>query len=132
MENPNFPAEEELTGSKNGFDDAFDNRTTLVENSVSDLTPPLAENSHNDTDTGNETRYGWRKIQDEKTKRNRQRRAVKSTASSGTEHSHHWLIEEAEGPISNGECKHCGANKDFRNWLEDTDFLTNEEYKIRP
>ncbi|MBI5948483.1 MAG: hypothetical protein HY875_10115 [Chloroflexi bacterium] len=42
-------------------------------------------------------------------------------------HAHHWLIEEANGPLSTGVCKSCGERKDFRNWLLETDFITNEE-----
>ncbi len=46
-----------------------------------------------------------------------------------TAHAHHWLIEEANGLISTGTCKRCGATKEFRNWLEESDFVTNEEYR---
>jgi len=45
------------------------------------------------------------------------------------EHAHHWLIEEARGATSAGRCKRCGATRDFKNWLEDTDFITNEEHR---
>lgn len=31
-------------------------------------------------------------------------------------HVHHWLIEEAIGPTSNGRCRGCGAEKTFRNF----------------
>ncbi len=47
-----------------------------------------------------------------------------------SEHAHHWLIEEAQGPLSVGRCKRCGATRSFKNWLEDTDFITNEEHRI--
>lgn len=46
------------------------------------------------------------------------------------EHAHHWVIEEASGPVSAGRCKRCGASKEFKNWLADTDFITNEEHRI--
>lgn len=46
------------------------------------------------------------------------------------DHAHHWLIEEASGPLSQGRCKRCGAVREFKNWLEDTDFITNEEHRI--
>jgi hypothetical protein len=46
------------------------------------------------------------------------------------EHAHHWLIEEASGPVSRGQCKRCGVTKEFKNWLEDSDFITNEEHRI--
>jgi len=45
------------------------------------------------------------------------------------QHAHHWIIEEASGPLSKGRCKTCGASRDFKNWLEDTDFITNEEHR---
>ena len=45
------------------------------------------------------------------------------------EHAHHWLIEEAAGPLPMRPCKRCGATKTFKNWLEDTDFITNEEHR---
>ena len=32
---------------------------------------------------------------------------------------HYWLIENAEGPTSNGVCKFCGAEKEFSNSLQD-------------
>jgi hypothetical protein len=31
---------------------------------------------------------------------------------------HHWIIEPANGPFSDGACKRCGATRDFRNSLE--------------
>ena len=30
---------------------------------------------------------------------------------------HHWLIEPANGPTSEGVCKHCGAKDSFRNYV---------------
>ncbi|MEP6871749.1 MAG: hypothetical protein ABI939_07850 [Anaerolineaceae bacterium] len=45
------------------------------------------------------------------------------------EHAHHWMIEEASGPLSGGRCKSCGAKKAFKNWLADSDFITNEEHR---
>ncbi len=44
-------------------------------------------------------------------------------------HAHHWLIDEARGPVSRGVCKTCGAEKEFKNWLGETDFITNEEHR---
>jgi len=29
--------------------------------------------------------------------------------------SHHWVIEPADGPISQGICKNCGKVKEFKN-----------------
>lgn len=31
---------------------------------------------------------------------------------------HHWVIQEADGPISSGMCRLCGALKEFKNYLE--------------
>jgi len=45
------------------------------------------------------------------------------------DHAHRWRIEEARGPQSAGVCKICGAERNFRNWLEDSDFITNEEHR---
>lgn len=45
---------------------------------------------------------------------------------------HHWKIEEANGPISKGQCikPACGATREFRNWLPETDFVTNTEHRF--
>ncbi len=32
-------------------------------------------------------------------------------------HQHHWLIEAMTGPTSPGRCIHCGATKEFSNYL---------------
>jgi hypothetical protein len=45
------------------------------------------------------------------------------------DHFHHWRIEEPNGLVSRGVCKHCGATKEFKNWLQDGDFITNEEHR---
>ncbi len=50
------------------------------------------------------------------------------TTSNG--HVHHWLIEEANGPLSYGRCKTCGGQKEFRNWLLETDFTTRSEHEL--
>lgn len=44
-------------------------------------------------------------------------------------HAHHWRIDEAQGPRSEGVCRLCGARRNFKNWLEDSDFITNEEHR---
>ncbi len=41
-----------------------------------------------------------------------------TTASRPESCVHHWLIEPASGPCSNGTCKRCGVTRDFRNSLE--------------
>ncbi len=53
-----------------------------------------------------------------------------STGAPAQNHAHHWVIEEASGPLSPGRCKKCGATKNFKNWLEDSDFITNEEHRL--
>ena len=32
---------------------------------------------------------------------------------------HYWLIVKATGPTSRGECKYCGASRDFENFIPD-------------
>jgi hypothetical protein len=44
-------------------------------------------------------------------------------------HHHHWIIEEASGPTSVGICRYCNARRQFKNWLAETDFITNVEYR---
>jgi len=34
-----------------------------------------------------------------------------------TECRHHWVIESPSGPTSTGVCKHCGAVKEFNNYM---------------
>ena len=46
------------------------------------------------------------------------------------DHFHRWRIDEPEGPTSTGTCKVCGATKQFKNWLSDGDFITNEEHRM--
>jgi len=46
------------------------------------------------------------------------------------DHAHRWLIEEPNGPKSAGVCKICGVAKEFKNWLQDGDFITNEEHRV--
>jgi len=45
-------------------------------------------------------------------------------------HGHRWRIDEPSGPMSLGVCKTCGATKEFKNWLSDGDFITNEEHRV--
>jgi len=42
---------------------------------------------------------------------------------------HHWIVEDADGPVSRGLCKLCGARKDFSNYLSDCLQATEEEYE---
>lgn len=51
-------------------------------------------------------------------------------ATAAADHYHRWRIEEPSGPRSAGVCKTCGATKDFKNWLSDGDFITNEEHRM--
>jgi hypothetical protein len=45
-------------------------------------------------------------------------------------HAHHWLIDEANGPLSAGRCKTCGERKSFRNWIDEPTFVTRAEEPI--
>ncbi len=31
---------------------------------------------------------------------------------------HHWIIQRAEGPLSTGVCQVCGAEREFKNYVE--------------
>jgi len=31
---------------------------------------------------------------------------------------HHWVIQPANGPVSNGACQICGENREFENYVE--------------
>ena len=31
---------------------------------------------------------------------------------------HHWVIQPADGPVSNGACQICGETRDFKNYVE--------------
>ena len=31
---------------------------------------------------------------------------------------HHWVIQPADGPVSNGFCQICGENRQFKNYVE--------------
>lgn len=53
----------------------------------------------------------------------------KTETATPADHFHHWRIEEPNGLVSIGVCKHCGTTKEFRNWLADGDFITNEEHR---
>lgn len=32
--------------------------------------------------------------------------------------AHHWVIQPADGPMSNGTCQICGESRDFNNYVE--------------
>ena len=32
--------------------------------------------------------------------------------------AHHWVIQPADGPMSNGACQICGESRDFNNYVE--------------
>ena len=31
---------------------------------------------------------------------------------------HHWVIQPADGPVSNGACQICGESREFKNYVE--------------
>ena len=31
---------------------------------------------------------------------------------------HHWVIQPADGPVSNGSCQICGESREFKNYVE--------------
>ncbi len=44
--------------------------------------------------------------------------------------SHHWRIDEAQGPTSPGACKVCGALREFKNWIAEADYTTRTEHEF--
>lgn len=54
---------------------------------------------------------------------------VAEKPSAQVDHFHRWRIEEPNGPTSTGVCKICGQTKQFKNWLAEGDFITNEEHR---
>lgn len=42
-----------------------------------------------------------------------------------TEHAHHWIIMTPNGPTSEGCCKGCGEMREFKNWLEKLQFVSD-------
>ena len=45
--------------------------------------------------------------------------AVENTAAgTTTECRHHWVIQPADGPVSNGSCRICGESREFKNYVE--------------
>jgi hypothetical protein len=57
-------------------------------------------------------------------------KTMTKTAPVASDHLHRWRIDEPNGPISRGVCKVCGAEKQFKNWLSEGDFITNEEHRM--
>lgn len=57
------------------------------------------------------------------------KRSATATATK-PQHFHRWRIDEPNGPVSMGLCSECGAVKEFRNWLSESDFITNEEHRM--
>ena len=45
-------------------------------------------------------------------------------------HAHRWILDEPHGPTSSGACRICGAHREFRNWLWETDFTTMTEREL--
>ncbi len=40
---------------------------------------------------------------------------------------HHWVLEPPAGPVSKGECRSCGEERDFLNYLEGSWRLTRRD-----
>lgn len=55
--------------------------------------------------------------------------ATPTAVATAADHFHRWRIDEPNGPTSGGVCKICGVSKEFKNWLSDMDFITNEEHR---
>jgi hypothetical protein len=52
------------------------------------------------------------------------------TVTIDTAHAHRWRIDEPNGQTSRGFCRVCGVERIFKNWLEDSDFITNTEHRM--
>jgi hypothetical protein len=42
-------------------------------------------------------------------------------------HAHRWRIDEPQGEVSHGLCRLCGAQREFRNWLPELDYISRRE-----
>jgi hypothetical protein len=42
---------------------------------------------------------------------------------------HYWILEIPAGPASKGVCKLCGAQKEFRNYIQDCLLVNDEEFQ---
>ena len=47
-----------------------------------------------------------------------QMNAINAVTDDSSSCQHHWVIQEADGPISRGSCQSCGQLKEFKNYLE--------------
>ena len=52
---------------------------------------------------------------------------LETTQLSTATHAHHWRINEPNGEFSHAVCKSCGAERAFRNWLAETDYISRSE-----
>lgn len=43
--------------------------------------------------------------------------------------SHHWVIESANGPLSEGTCQRCGEKREFKNSSESTTQWLYRQYQ---
>ena len=43
---------------------------------------------------------------------------VEDNAAAVAECRHHWVIQPADGPVSNGACQICGESREFKNYVE--------------
>ena len=41
-----------------------------------------------------------------------------NAAAAVSECRHHWVIQPADGPVSNGACQICGESREFKNYVE--------------
>ncbi len=44
------------------------------------------------------------------------------------DHNHHWVIAEANGPVSDGRCKGCGEHRVYRNSLSEEQINPNRNF----
>jgi hypothetical protein len=42
---------------------------------------------------------------------------------------HYWILQIPAGPASKGVCKLCGAQKEFKNYIQDCLLVNDEEFQ---
>jgi len=42
---------------------------------------------------------------------------------------HYWMIATADGPLSHGQCQHCGEEREFTNFVSEMEFSVGSASK---
>ena len=54
--------------------------------------------------------------------------AIQGAPATPSECTHHWVIDTPSGPMSRGQCKLCGAEREFKNFLDNTPYWEDDVY----